>query len=81
MLLISYYLSILGIFVCGYFAIRQATQKSKGVDVERKDFPGPYLLPWIGRIHDLPIQYMWIKFKEWVSSNFPSSESLHPGHY
>ena len=28
-------------------------------------FPGPRLVPWIGRIHDLPIQYMWLKFKEW----------------
>jgi hypothetical protein len=28
--------------------------------------PGPALLPWIGRIHDLPIEYMWLKFKEWA---------------
>jgi hypothetical protein len=28
--------------------------------------PGPYLLPWIGRIHDLPINFMWLKFKEWA---------------
>ncbi|KAF2013036.1 cytochrome P450 [Aaosphaeria arxii CBS 175.79] len=28
--------------------------------------PGPTLLPWIGRVHDLPIQYMWLKFKEWA---------------
>ena len=28
--------------------------------------PGPALIPWIGRIHDLPIQYMWLKFKEWA---------------
>nr|POE80818.1 cytochrome p450 monooxygenase psod [Quercus suber] len=27
--------------------------------------PGPALIPWIGRIHDLPIEYMWLKFKEW----------------
>lgn len=27
--------------------------------------PGPTLLPWIGRIHDLPIDYMWLKFYEW----------------
>lgn len=27
--------------------------------------PGPALLPWIGRIHDLPIRRMWLKFKEW----------------
>ncbi|KAI1373056.1 cytochrome P450 [Hypoxylon crocopeplum] len=28
--------------------------------------PGPTLLPYIGRIHDLPIKYMWLKFKEWA---------------
>ncbi|KAK1828026.1 cytochrome P450 [Podospora conica] len=27
--------------------------------------PGPTQLPYLGRIHDLPIQYMWIKLKEW----------------
>jgi cytochrome P450 len=27
--------------------------------------PGPTLIPWVGRIHDLPIDYMWLKFYEW----------------
>lgn len=27
--------------------------------------PGPTQYPYLGRIHDLPIQYMWIKLKEW----------------
>jgi hypothetical protein len=27
--------------------------------------PGPTQFPYLGRIHDLPIQYMWIKLKEW----------------
>ncbi|KAK0664410.1 Cytochrome P450 monooxygenase psoD [Lasiodiplodia hormozganensis] len=31
--------------------------------------PGPTLLPYIGRIHDLPIQYMWLKFKEWADKH------------
>lgn len=31
-----------------------------------KGVPGPFLIPYIGRIHDLPIQYMWLKFKEWA---------------
>ncbi|KAK8125468.1 uncharacterized protein PG998_001227 [Apiospora kogelbergensis] len=26
---------------------------------------GPRQMPFIGRIHDLPIQFMWLKFKEW----------------
>ncbi|KAK3361468.1 cytochrome P450 [Lasiosphaeria ovina] len=28
--------------------------------------PGPTQIPYIGRIHDLPIQHMWLKFKEWA---------------
>lgn len=28
--------------------------------------PGPALIPWVGRIHDLPIEFMWLKFKEWA---------------
>ncbi|KAK4443471.1 putative cytochrome P450 E-class, group I [Podospora aff. communis PSN243] len=27
--------------------------------------PGPKQIPYLGRIHDLPIEYMWLKFKEW----------------
>jgi len=27
--------------------------------------PGPTQIPYIGRIHDLPIDHMWLKFKEW----------------
>lgn len=27
--------------------------------------PGPTLFPFFGRIHDLPIQFMWLKLKEW----------------
>lgn len=28
--------------------------------------PGPLQLPYIGRVHDLPIEFMWIKLKEWA---------------
>ncbi|KAK5657896.1 hypothetical protein OQA88_2445 [Cercophora sp. LCS_1] len=28
--------------------------------------PGPTLIPYLGRIHDLPIDFMWLKFKEWA---------------
>lgn len=30
-----------------------------------RGMPGPALIPWISRIHDLPIDLMWLKFKEW----------------
>ena len=35
-------------------------------EVRNHVLPGPKLVPWIGRIHDLPIEYMWLKFKEWA---------------
>lgn len=35
------------------------------------ELPGPKLVPFIGRIHDLPIQYMWLKFKEWADQYGP----------
>ena len=33
--------------------------------------PGPALVPWVGRVHDLPIEYMWLKFKEWADMYGP----------
>ena len=43
--------------------------------------PGPTQLPYLGRIHDLPIQFMWIKLKEWgdrygVAHGFYRTEML-----
>ncbi|KAG8630858.1 hypothetical protein KVT40_002477 [Elsinoe batatas] len=35
------------------------------------ELPGPTLFPYIGRIHDLPIDYMWVKFKEWADKYGP----------
>ncbi len=29
------------------------------------DFAGPVNLPLVGRIHDIPRNHNWIKFKEW----------------
>lgn len=43
-----------------YFESKQAWYGRKSTEP-----PGPTLIPWIGRLHDLPIQYMWLKFKEW----------------
>jgi Cytochrome P450 len=62
MLLLSVFF-LLGIIASGYLVTRK-----RDVSIDRKtlDFPGPYLLPWIGRVHDLPITFMWVKFKEWA---------------
>ncbi|KAJ4989948.1 cytochrome P450 [Stagonosporopsis vannaccii] len=36
-----------------------------------RGLPGPALIPWVGRIHDLPIDFMWLKFKEWADTYGP----------
>jgi hypothetical protein len=36
-----------------------------------RGLPGPALIPWVGRIHDLPIDFMWLKFKEWADMYGP----------
>lgn len=33
--------------------------------------PGPWQIPYIGRVHDLPLQYTWLKFKEWADDYGP----------
>lgn len=33
--------------------------------------PGPWQIPYIGRVHDLPLQYTWLKFKEWADDFGP----------
>ena len=34
-------------------------------------YAGPALVPWVGRVHDLPIEYMWLKFAEWAKTYGP----------
>lgn len=36
-----------------------------------RGLPGPALVPWVGRVHDLPINFMWLKFKEWADMYGP----------
>lgn len=60
-------LAIAGFSILGFalytfstaFARRNAKNNPQGL-------PGPWLVPWVGRIHDLPIEYMWLKFYEWA---------------
>lgn len=53
------------VVLLAFFAISVLNKRnaSKSRDDE---LPGPTLIPLIGRVHDLPIQYMWLKFKEWA---------------
>lgn len=56
-------LALIGFAVLSLFHALQSRQAWKNKATEP---PGPALVPWIGRIHDLPIEYMWLKFKEWA---------------
>jgi hypothetical protein len=60
------YIFVAVIVVSGCLAIQKRQGRSISKGGQQKNFPGPYLLPYIGRVHDLPINYVWIKFKEWA---------------
>jgi hypothetical protein len=47
---------LLSIAVLGAVAYRAQQKTSSKARIY--EFPGPYQVPYIGRIHDLPIQYM-----------------------
>lgn len=55
--------ALVGFALVSFLSASRRPNKKAEADLE---LPGPKLLPLIGRIHDLPIQHMWIKFKEWA---------------
>ncbi|KAI1881571.1 hypothetical protein JX265_000397 [Neoarthrinium moseri] len=55
---------VLGVALVG-FVVLKTIQSYKAKNDPRLP-PGPRQFPFIGRIHDLPIQFMWLKFKEWA---------------
>jgi hypothetical protein len=62
----------LGVAVVGlvlYAVVDAVTKYDKRYNVQ--NMPGPWLVPWVGRIHDLPIEFMWLKFKEWADMYGP----------
>jgi hypothetical protein len=52
------------------YAFYEAISK-RNAKYNPRGLPGPALVPWIGRIHDLTIDYMWLKFKEWADTYGP----------
>lgn len=48
------------------FFVISVLNKRNASKARDDELPGPTLIPFIGRVHDLPIQYMWLKFKEWA---------------
>lgn len=56
------------IFLAGWviFSVYEASRTVKRKQRDGTRLPGPTLMPFIGRVHDLPVQYMWLKLKEWA---------------
>jgi hypothetical protein len=66
--LITSILTVIFSFTLGYISLTQSKKSKNG---SASEFPGPALVPYIGRIHDLPINYMWMKFAEWADTYGP----------
>ncbi|KAF2684398.1 cytochrome P450 [Lentithecium fluviatile CBS 122367] len=58
------------VFGWAVYALYEAISK-RNAKYNPRGLPGPALVPYIGRIHDLPIDYMWLKFKEWADTYGP----------
>ena len=65
-------LAAVGLALVAFVAISflNNVRRPKKAEAEHQ-LPGPKLLPIIGRIHDMPIQKMWIKFKEFADIHGP----------
>lgn len=61
-------ISAVGFLLASLFNALKSRQAWKN---EATEPPGPALIPWIGRIHDLPVQHMWLKFAEWAQMYGP----------
>jgi len=60
--------AVVGFALLSLFNKIQSKQAWKNKSTEP---PGPALVPWVGRIHDLPIEKMWLKFAEWADTYGP----------
>lgn len=65
--LTSFVLAFSLVALVGTWLLRSRQRKP----TEELKFPGPYQVPFVGRVHDLPIKYMWLKFKEWADQYGP----------
>ena len=56
------------VFFAGWiiFSAFEARRLVKNKSLKGQSFPGPRQFPFIGRVHDLPVKYMWLKLKEWA---------------
>lgn len=63
---VSFLAILFGTQLLAQFAKRWAFAEPK-----YKPIPGPTQFPLIGRIHDLPRTYAWVKFKEWSDKHGP----------
>ncbi|KAH7350266.1 cytochrome P450 [Pyrenochaeta sp. MPI-SDFR-AT-0127] len=61
-----------GVAIIGFFlyALFEAVSRYNA-KYNPRGLPGPTLIPWLGRVHDLPIDFMWLKFYEWANRYGP----------
>ena len=64
---------VAAVLITGWLLLHLQSHRRAAKDrrLQYPSLPGPKLVPFIGRIHDLPIQYMWLKFKEWSDKYGP----------
>lgn len=67
------FMRIAGQALLALLALQTLVQLAKRYIVKPKypRIPGPWQIPYIGRVHDLPLQYTWLKFKEWADEFGP----------
>lgn len=66
----------------GLLSLFNALQRRNAWNKNRaSEPPGPALVPWVGRVHDLPIEYMWLKFAEWAKTYGPLYRTQMLGDY
>lgn len=53
------------------YSVYESRRVAKTKSLGGRSLPGPKNFPFIGRVHDLPVQYMWHKFKEWADEYGP----------
>jgi hypothetical protein len=68
---VTYIGLVLGFVGFTVYSLTVAKRSRKDASKGANPMPGPYQLPIIGRIHDLPIEFMWLKFKEWADMYGP----------
>jgi hypothetical protein len=64
-------LALAALILIGFPVLSYLNSRKQKASSQITKLPGPKQYPIIGRIHDLPIDYMWRKFEEWAETYGP----------